>query len=76
MIVRIFSEVLDSESITEHDSFFELGGHSLLAVKIANRVNKQIGCRLPMSVIFDRPTPAKLAELIEELESRSIRNQS
>src|SRR5262249_24609456 len=48
------------------DNFFELGGHSLMAMQVISRVARAFGVELPVSVIFERPTIAGLAESIEQ----------
>lgn len=64
-LAQIWSEVLGQEQISIYDNFFWLGGHSLLATQVISRVNTAFGAELPILPIFQHPTIAALAEMIE-----------
>ncbi|WP_433330232.1 SDR family NAD(P)-dependent oxidoreductase [Spirillospora sp. CA-294931] len=65
-IARLFAEVLGGEGIGIEDDFFELGGNSLVAVQLLALVRKQLGARLPMRSLFEEPTAAGIAVLVEQ----------
>ncbi|HYO12189.1 MAG TPA: non-ribosomal peptide synthase/polyketide synthase [Thermoanaerobaculia bacterium] len=64
LIAGIWSDLLHVEGVGSRDDFFVLGGHSLLATQAASRVRKAFGVDLPVSAVFEAPTPAALAERI------------
>lgn len=63
-IVLIWKDVLGVEEVGRYDDFFETGGHSLAAVQVLARIEEAFGVRLPISVLFERPTVAELASAV------------
>jgi amino acid adenylation domain-containing protein len=63
-VAGIWETLLGVRPIGIHDNFFDLGGHSMLAVKLMAEIETACGRRLPLNVLFQRPTVAHLAELI------------
>ncbi|MGH7824580.1 MAG: non-ribosomal peptide synthetase [Candidatus Binatia bacterium] len=66
VLARIWAEVLKVERVGVHDDFFDLGGHSLLATQVASRVREALQVNVPLRLLFDKPTIAELAEVIND----------
>jgi len=66
-LLDIWQELLRLQQIDTHDSFFELGGHSLLATQMTSRIRDRFEVELPLRRIFETPTIAQLAPIIDTL---------
>ena len=64
-MVRIWEEVLRKKPIGIRDNFFELGGHSLSAVRLTQRVEKEFGTKLLLTVLLEAPTVEQLTALVQ-----------
>src|SRR5690606_6800186 len=64
-LLKVWKKTLGINNISTDDNFFELGGHSILAVKVILAIEKEKGTRLPLAILFERPTIEKLASVID-----------
>lgn len=62
----IWVQVLGHQAVGIHDSFFDLGGHSLSGARLFADIEKTFDKKLPLSTLFQAPTIAQLAALIEQ----------
>jgi acyl carrier protein len=63
---EIWIELLGTENVGIQDSFFKLGGHSLLAIRLISRIEGALNVRIPIQILFDRPTIKTLTEYVVE----------
>jgi ubiquinone/menaquinone biosynthesis C-methylase UbiE/acyl carrier protein len=68
-LAQIWSEVLGVERVGIEDNFFDLGGHSLLAIQIMSRVSDTFNTDVPLRSLFEEPTVAGLATVVEQHQS-------
>lgn len=64
-LVGFWSELLGVGQVGVEDGFFDLGGHSLIAVRLFAMIRKAYAVDFPISVLFEAPTIAACAALIE-----------
>ncbi|HLE83371.1 MAG TPA: non-ribosomal peptide synthetase, partial [Thermoanaerobaculia bacterium] len=67
LVAGVLAEVLGVSAVGADDDFFELGGHSLLATRVMSRLRELAGAEVPLRRLFEGPTVAELAAVIEEL---------
>jgi len=68
-IAEIWQEILTTERVGLDDSFIGLGGHSLLAIQTAGRIEKRLGVRVPLEVLFSGKNLESLARDLEDLQA-------
>jgi amino acid adenylation domain-containing protein len=63
-LAALWEDVLERQPIGIHDEFFDLGGHSLLAVRLFDRIHREFGLRMPLSLLLTGATVEQLATAI------------
>jgi acyl carrier protein len=66
-LAELCVKILKIDKVGIHDNLFDLGLHSLSATQLASRVRTKLRRKLPLRHIFEAPTIAGLARLIETL---------
>jgi amino acid adenylation domain-containing protein len=73
-LTHIWETLLQNGPVSVTDDFFEIGGHSLLAVRLMTRIQHEFQQELPLSVLFQEATPAKMAEIIRQTSTPQKRS--
>ena len=69
VVASVWCEVLSLPHVGANDNFFDLGGHSLLTVRVQNRLEEQLGRRIPITDLFRFSTVKSLAEYFSSGDS-------
>jgi acyl-coenzyme A synthetase/AMP-(fatty) acid ligase/aryl carrier-like protein len=65
-LCRLWQEILRQERVGIHDNFFKIGGHSLRAAQMAARMQQSFKVDIPLRQMFESPTIAQLAAVIDQ----------
>ncbi len=68
-LAALWAEVLKKDAVGRDDNFLALGGHSLMAIRLLGRIARQWNVRLALRTLFDHPTVAALAVVLEQTAS-------
>ena len=76
LLAQIWSEILGLDRISVEDNFFTLGGHSLQATRVVARMRDAFKMDVPLPLLFQATTIAKLAEVVEQLKQENATGRS
>jgi acyl-coenzyme A synthetase/AMP-(fatty) acid ligase/acyl carrier protein len=76
LLVQIWSEILGLDRIGVEDNFFTLGGHSLQATRVVARMRDALKMDVPLPLLFQATTIARLAEVVEQLKQENASGRS
>ncbi|MDA0822714.1 MAG: beta-ketoacyl synthase N-terminal-like domain-containing protein [Proteobacteria bacterium] len=66
IIADLWAGLFGFDRIGIHDDFVELGGHSLLALQFANKLWRAHQVEMPLAVLLDHSTVARLADYLAD----------
>ena len=73
-VAEIWRQVLGNEKVGVNDNFFQIGGHSLLATQVVARMSSVFGAEIALRRLFESPTVAELAQVVEKARQQSNGN--
>ncbi|WP_030864711.1 non-ribosomal peptide synthetase [Streptomyces sp. NRRL S-37] len=67
LVCALFEDVLKlpRDTVGTDAGFFDLGGDSLLATRLLARLRQETSAEIPLTALFETPTPAALAERLD-----------
>jgi acyl-CoA synthetase (AMP-forming)/AMP-acid ligase II/acyl carrier protein len=65
-LAEILLELLEIDVFRRDENFFELGGHSLMGAQLVARIRERFGVELALLDIFDHPTVAAMAQIVDD----------
>ncbi|WP_239137345.1 condensation domain-containing protein, partial [Dactylosporangium siamense] len=72
LLAGMWAELLGVDRVGATESFFALGGHSLLATQVVSRIRSAFEVELPVGALFDAPTVAGLAAVLDAAVSGAV----
>lgn len=65
-LIAIWSRVLQTSPVLPETNFFDLGGDSLLAMTLLLEIERETGCKIPFTAIYDAPTVTAMAAFLRQ----------
>lgn len=76
ILAGLFAEILEVQRVSIDDNFFDLGGHSLLATQLISHIRSALGVDVPIGAVFDAPSVAGMAEIVEAIILEQVEGMS
>ncbi|MGC2694589.1 MAG: alpha/beta fold hydrolase, partial [Candidatus Angelobacter sp.] len=71
LLAQIWGRILGMNRVGITDDFFALGGHSISALRLVALTEAKLGKKLPLAVLFQKPTIEQLAALFSDPNENS-----
>lgn len=71
-VAATVAELLGLPAVGVEDNLFLLGGHSLLGAQLIARLRERFGVDLSLRAVFESPTVAELASVVEQLVTERV----
>ena len=71
LLLEIWEEFLPVRPLSVQEDFFDLGGHSLLAARVFAQIERRLGKKLPLAILFESPTIEGIARALRSTPSGS-----
>lgn len=68
-MVAIWSQVFERDVSSDDDFFIDLDGNSMAALQVVSLVEDELGAEVTVTDLFEGPTPALLAAVVEAQRS-------
>jgi amino acid adenylation domain-containing protein len=75
-MLTIVRALLGNKAISAEDNIFLAGGHSLLGMQLVIRLRNAFGVDVTLRQLFEAPTAARLATLVENILIESVSSMS
>lgn len=70
-VMDVLYELFNIKNISVDDNFLEMGGNSLIAVQLTSRLRKKYHIQIYLDELFQNPTVASIAQLIQNYVKKS-----
>jgi aryl carrier-like protein len=64
LIIELWVELLDLDSVAPQDEFLDLGGSSIQAIQFICRFREVCGLEVPLKMMFDHGSPSSIASAL------------
>lgn len=76
MLCNIWESVLGIEKVGIYDNFYRIGGNSIAAVRLTAESRKNLQIDIPLALIFEFKTIARITEQLDQYETVDIKKSA